>query len=147
MKQQHIAILDFGSQYMHLISRRVRQLGVFAKIYPTDVNAHELRDAWGVIISGGPNSVNDQKLTYDPGLFNLDIPILGLCYGHQLMAHHYGGGGAPSPNREYGMASIHITERNDLFARLGDKEQVWMSHWDSVTTVPDGFVMTATTED
>lgn len=147
MKQKHIAILDFGSQYMHLISRRIRQLGVLAKIYPTDVNAHELADAWGVIISGGPNSVNEQKLPYDPGLFNLDIPILGLCYGHQLMAHHYGGVVTPAHNREYGLATLRITHPDDLFQRLNDTEQVWMSHWDSVTEVPEGFTATATTND
>lgn len=147
MKHKHIAILDFGSQYMHLISRRVRQLGVLAKIYPTDVNAHDLKDAWGVIISGGPNSVNDQKLPYDPGIFALNVPILGLCYGHQLMTHHYGGVVTPAHNREYGMATLNITDDSSLLSGLQPQEQVWMSHWDSVTKVPDGFNVTGTTDD
>lgn len=147
MKQKHIAILDFGSQYMHLISRRVRQLGVYAKIYPTDVNAHELRDAIGVIISGGPNDVNDQKLPYDPGLFDLPVPILGLCYGHQLMTFHLGGVVTPAHNREYGKATIHIQKKDSIFAELADEEQVWMSHWDSVTQVPEGFEVIATSPD
>lgn len=145
--KKHIAILDFGSQYMHLITRRIRQLGVYSKIYPTDVNAHELKDAWGIILSGGPNSVTENKVPYDPGLFELDIPILGLCYGHQLMAHHYGGVVTPAHNREYGMATLHVKDKTDLFAGLADSEQVWMSHWDSVTQVPEGFHATGMTSD
>ena len=147
MKNKHIAILDFGSQYMHLISRRVRQLGVLSKIYPTDVNAHDLKDAWGVIISGGPNSVTDQKLSYDPGIFDLDVPILGLCYGHQLMTHHYGGIVTPAHNREYGMATLTVLNKDSLLKGLEDTEQAWMSHWDSVTQVPEGFEVIGTTED
>ena len=147
MKQKHIAILDFGSQYMHLISRRVRQLGVLAKIYPTDVNAHDLKDAWGIILSGGPQSVNDQSLPYDPGIFDLDIPILGLCYGHQLMASHYDGVVTPAHNREYGKADITVLNGDTILDRLEDTEQVWMSHWDSVTEVPEGFEIIAKTYD
>lgn len=147
MKKKHIAILDFGSQYMHLISRRIRQLGVLTKIYPTDVNVHDLKDAVGVIISGGPNSVNDQKLAYDPGLFDMDVPVLGLCYGHQLMAHHLGGVVTPAHNREYGKATITIAEDSPLFAGLEKQEPVWMSHWDSVTAVPEGFQVIAKTDD
>jgi len=145
--KKHIAILDFGSQYMHLNTRRIRQLGVLSKIYPTDVNAHDLKDACGIILSGGPNSVTDQKLAYDPGIFDLDIPILGLCYGHQLMAYHYGGVVTPAHNREYGMATLSVQDKSSLFAGLDDTEQVWMSHWDSVTTVPAGFHVTGTTAD
>ena len=132
---------------MHLISRRVRQLGVLSKIYPTDVNAHDLKDAWGVIISGGPNSVTDQKLSYDPGIFDLDVPILGLCYGHQLMTHHYGGIVTPAHNREYGMATLTVLNKDSLLKGLEDTEQAWMSHWDSVTQVPEGFEVIGTTED
>lgn len=139
MKHKHIAVLDFGSQYMHLITRRIRQMGVLAKIYPTDVNVHDLKDAWGVIISGGPNSVGDKMVPYDPALFELDIPVLGLCYGHQLMAHHLGGTVTPAHNREYGVATLEKLADSPLLKGLGAKEQVWMSHWDSVTTVPDGF--------
>lgn len=146
MKQKHIAVLDFGSQYMHLITRRIRQMGVLAKIYPTDVNAHDLKDAWGVIISGGPNSVGDNKVPYDPGIFDLDIPVLGLCYGHQLMAHHLGGVVTPAHNREYGFATLDKLADSPLLEGLSSKEQVWMSHWDSVTEVPDGFETIGSTD-
>jgi GMP synthase (glutamine-hydrolysing) len=147
MKQKHIAILDFGSQYMHLISRRIRQLGVKSVIYPTNVNAHDLKDAVGIIISGGPQSVNEQKLPYDPGIFDLPVPILGLCYGHQLMAFHYGGKVTAQHNREYGKAQLQVKGQSPLLADLADAEQVWMSHWDSVTEVPEGFQVVGSTRD
>jgi len=147
MQQKHLAILDFGSQYMHLIVRAIRHLGVSAKIYPTDVNAHDLHEAWGIIISGGPQSVVEQKLSYDPGIFKLGIPVLGLCYGHQLMAHHLGGQVTPAHHREYGRAEIALQNQNKLFFGLKTKEQVWMSHWDSVTTVPAGFKIIGKTAD
>lgn len=143
----HIAIIDFGSQYTHLIARRIRQLGVYSRIYPTDINAHELRDAWGIILSGGPQSVIDQKLAYDPGIFKLCKPILGLCYGHQLMAHHLSGVVTPAHNREYGRATITMTEKSALTKGLQPREIVWMSHWDSVTRVPKEFRIIATTDD
>lgn len=148
MKHKHIAILDFGSQYTHLISRRIRQLGVLAKIYPTDVNAHDLEgEVYGVILSGGPQSVNEQKLQYDPGIFNLPVPVLGLCYGHQLMAFHYGGEVRPGTHREYGKADITVLNSDSILGRLEEKEQVWMSHWDSVAVLPDGFETIAETGD
>lgn len=146
MDSRHIAILDFGSQYMHLISRRVRQLGVRSKIYPTTVSASELSEAYGVIISGGPNSVNDEKLGYDPALFDLNVPILGLCYGHQLMAHHLGGTVTAQHNREYGLASLEASA-SPLFDGVAERSQVWMSHWDSVTEVPEGFEVIGCTSD
>ncbi|PIW36678.1 MAG: glutamine-hydrolyzing GMP synthase [Candidatus Kerfeldbacteria bacterium CG15_BIG_FIL_POST_REV_8_21_14_020_45_12] len=142
----HIAILDFGSQYMHLIARRVRQLGVRSVIYPTDVNAHDLHDAVGIILSGGPQSVNAQKLPYDPGIFDLPVPILGLCYGHQLMTHHYGGRVQEAHQSEYGEAIVHILDKGSLFSGLNDDEQVWMSHWDSVEEVPEGFRIIGNTD-
>lgn len=146
MKHKHIAVLDFGSQYMHLITRRIRQMGVLAKIYPTDVNVHDLQDAWGVIISGGPNSVGDNMVPYDPALFDLDIPVLGLCYGHQLMAHYLGGTVTPAHNREYGVATLEKLSESPLLKGLAAQEQVWMSHWDSVTEVPAGFEIIGSTD-
>lgn len=132
---------------MHLISRRVRQLGVRSKIYPTDVSVEDLKDAVGIIISGGPNSVGDQKLAYDKRLFDLSIPILGLCYGHQLMAHHLGGVVTPAHNREYGLANVELNTTNPITKGLDPREQVWMSHWDSVTQVPEGFTVIGKTAD
>ncbi len=146
MTGQHIAILDFGSQYMHLITRRVRQLGVRSKIYPTDVKAHDLKDAVGIILSGGPQSVNEQQLPYDPGIFDLDVPILGLCYGHQLMVHHYGGKVIEAHESEYGKAIVHVLDKSSLFKGLEDDEEVWMSHWDSVEEVPEGFSIIGNTD-
>lgn len=147
MKEKHIAVLDFGSQYMHLITRRIRQMGVKAVIYPTDVSADDLFDAWGVIISGGPNSVGDNALLFDPAIFELDIPVLGLCYGHQLMAHVLGGVVTPAHNREYGIATLETAGDSPLLKGLQTEEQVWMSHWDSVTVVPAGFSIIGTTKD
>ncbi len=146
MNQKHIAILDFGSQYMHLISRRIRQMGVLTKIYPSDVPASELADAWGVILSGGPNDVNEQKIAYDPAIFDLPVPVLGLCYGHQLMAHHYGGAVKSGFESEYGLAEIEVHDDSSLFKGLQKNEPVWMSHWDSVAELPEGFHMTARTK-
>lgn len=145
MKRKHIAILDFGSQYMHLISRRVRQLGVLSKIYPTDVNAHELKDAWGIILSGGPDSITEEKLPYDPGIFKLGKPMLGFCYGHQLMAKVLGGEVASQHNREYGKAEMTVKGESPIFNGLSGEEQVWMSHWDAVVKVPEGFEIVGTT--
>lgn len=147
MKQKHIAILDFGSQYMHLISRRIRQLGVLSKIYPSDVNAHELKDAVGVILSGSPRSVYEEKVPYDPGVFDLPVPVLGLCYGHQLMAHVMGGEVKRAHQREYGQAALKVQGASALFEGLSVEEQVWMSHGDSVTRTPEGFEVIGVTED
>ena len=147
MKHQHIAILDFGSQYMHLISRRIRQLGVLTKIYPSDVKASELKDISGVILSGGPNDVNEQSIAYDPAIFDLPVPVLGLCYGHQLMADFYGGEVKSGHESEYGLATITVKNKDSLFKGVNDTEQVWMSHWDSVASVPEGFEIIASSED
>lgn len=147
MKKKYIAILDFGSQYMHLISRRVRQLGVYSKIYPTDINASELKDAWGIILSGGPDSISDEKLLYDPGIFKLDIPMLGFCYGHQLMAKVDGGQVASQDQREYGKAFVDMAGDSAIFKGLEGQQQVWMSHWDIVSEVPPGYDIIGSTDE
>lgn len=147
MKKKHIAILDFGSQYTHLISRRVRQLGVYTKIYPTDVKVGELDQAIGIILSGGPDSIANEKLAYDPGIFKLKIPILGFCYGHQLIGKFYGGKVDDQDQREYGKAEMEILEDSPIFKGLDKTEQVWMSHWDIVSEIPQGFKLIGTTKD
>src|SRR3989338_10284608 len=92
MGKPQIAVLDFGSQYTHLITRRIRQLGVLATIYPPSVKASVLRGVKGIILSGGPASVHDHTaIAYDKKIFDLAVPVLGLCYGHQLIAQHFGG--------------------------------------------------------
>ena len=130
----HIAIFDFGPQYTHLIARRIRDLNVLAKIYPADIKTKALpRDVIGIILSGGPQSVYDKRsIKVETGLFKLGKPILGLCYGHQLMAHLLGGRVLPGKVREYGRAELRITNSGPLLANLPKASQVWMSHGDSV---------------
>ncbi len=134
-----IAILDFGSQYTHLIARRIRELGVISHIYPTDVSSKKLKNAWGVILSGGPKSVVSEKtLPYDPDLFTLGIPILGLCYGHQLLAQHFGGMVGAGKAREYGQAQLTVHD-SDIFKNIPKETTVWMSHGDHVEEIPPGW--------
>lgn len=138
-----IAILDFGSQYTHLIARRVRDLGVYSEILPHDGPAESMRDAAGIILSGGPQSVLESDLRPDRALFDLGKPVLGLCFGHQLIAALFGGELHQSKEREYGEELLRIPEKvqemSKLLSGLGTEEVVWMSHGDSVSTVPDGF--------
>ena len=157
MSRDYIAILDFGSQYTHLISRRIRQLGVYSEIYPHNVSINKLKQVGddyhlrllkGIILSGGPMSVRDQRaLKYDRRLFNLGVPVLGLCYGHQLIAKHFGGQVEPGQTKEYGRAKISISDHKSIFAGLKSKEQAWMSHWDAVAKLPKGFKSLASTSD
>ena len=146
---RHIAILDFGSQYTHLIARRIRELNVLAKIYPNDIAAAALPAAVsGIILSGGPQSVYDAgALTVDPAIFTLGKPILGVCYGHQLMAQLLGGQVRAGKIREYGRADLTIVQLTPLLANVNAETTVWMSHGDSVTRLPAGFAAVARTND
>lgn len=146
MKNQ-IAILDFGSQYTHLIARRCRQLGVLAKIYPPNIDTKTLKQAWGIILSGGPDSITEEKIKYNRKLFELGIPLLGFCYGHQLMAKIYGGKVESQHQREYGKAKMTVMDKSPIFKGLNKKEQVWMSHWDIVAELPEGFKRIGKTSD
>ncbi len=141
-----IVILDFGSQYTQLIARRVRELHVYSELLPHDATRDEILklDPRGIILSGGPASV------YDPGaptlpsfLLELNIPILGICYGMQLLAHNLGGRVEQSERREYGHATIHIDRAESLFANLQSPISAWMSHGDQITQLPDGFTKLA----
>ncbi|MCP3961695.1 MAG: glutamine-hydrolyzing GMP synthase [bacterium] len=153
MTHQTILILDFGSQYTQLIARRLRETCVYCEIQPFDLSAEAIRERRpaGVILSGGPDSVfDDQAPQLDRGIFDLGIPILGICYGLQLMAHHLGGGVEPASEREYGRAEITIGGdgtggHGALFEGLGDHETVWMSHGDHITSPPPGFTVNAAT--
>lgn len=131
-----ILILDFGSQLTHLIARRLRELGVYAEI-AAPIEARD--DAEAFILSGGPQSVYDQQIPYDGRIFTSGKPILGLCYGHQLIAHHLGGEVRKGSKREYGSTQLKVLERDGLFSGLDSEEIVWMSHGDTVTAVPPGF--------
>jgi GMP synthase (glutamine-hydrolysing) len=141
---ERLLILDFGSQYTQLIARRVRSLNVYCEIHPCTMPFDAVR-AWGakgIILSGGPASVEAPGAPLvDPGLFSLGVPVLGICYGQQLMAKLLGGRVARSTNREYGPARIEILEADGIFRNFGKLEQidVWMSHGDKVDEAAPGF--------
>ena len=150
--QELIAILDFGAQYTQLIARRVRECHVYCEILPFDVSAEELRARAprGIIYSGGPSSVYDANAPHvDLAVYDLNIPILGICYGQQLMAYQLGGEVQPSQEREYGDATLNVIDPDPLFegiAGAGAALPCWMSHGDKVLAPPPGFDIVATTE-
>ncbi len=138
-----IAILDFGSQYSQLIARRVREQRVYSELLRFDTTAEELaaRKPAGIILSGGPSSVFEKGApTCDPALFEMGIPVLGICYGMQLTARTLGGHVKPGESREYGHARIRVSQAEPLFAGLPADLKVWMSHGDQVQELPPGFV-------
>ncbi|MBM3267347.1 MAG: glutamine-hydrolyzing GMP synthase [Candidatus Sericytochromatia bacterium] len=147
---QCIAILDYGSQYTQLIARRVRELGVFSRIYPPSSPAAEMADPAiaGIILSGGPGSVHEEgALGLDPGVLELGKPVLGICYGMQLLNHLHAGLVVPGTRREYGRADVAIAAGCPLFAGMGDTQAVWMSHGDRLERVAGDFAMVARTAD
>lgn len=147
LEQEKIVVLDFGSQFNQLITRRIREFGVFSELHPHTITAEEIKNmnASGIIFSGGPNSVYDENAFHvDPAIFELGLPILGICYGMQLMAHTQGGKVEGAETREYGKAEIKVTASNKLFGDLPTEQIVWMSHGDHVTEVPAGFEVIAT---
>lgn len=143
-----IAVLDFGSQYNQLIVRRIRELGVYSElIHPTDLDLKNLSHIKGIILSGGPASVYEEGApTLDAKLFSLGIPVLGICYGMQLMSHLLGGTVEHKEQKEFGLANIQINLDNPLTKDLPESFSVWMSHGDAVTKLPKGFVSTAFSE-
>lgn len=145
-----VAVLDFGGQYNQLICRRVRECGVYSELLPADLPVEKLRDLplKGLILSGGPKSIYAKDaLSPDPSLWELDLPILGICYGLQLMAHHYGGKVVGGEHAEYGPATLHVTHGGPLFSDWSAEEPVWMSHGDRVLVAPPGFVVDAQTQE
>ena len=148
-RQGLVAVLDFGSQFAQLIARRVRELNVFSELLPHDTTLDELerRGASAVILSGGPNSVYDDGAPKpDPAIWSGRLPVLGICYGAQLMANELGGSVQATPKREYGPATVMIGEEDGLFTGLERTQPVWMSHGDSITALPEGFRATAQTD-
>jgi len=144
-----VAVLDFGSQFAQLIARRVRELNVYSELLPHDTPMAELerRGAKAVILSGGPSSVYDTDAPRaDPALWSGRIPVLGICYGLQLMAHELGGEVVASAKREYGPATVSLTDADGLFAGIDREQPVWMSHGDSILRPPEGFRSTAQTD-
>ena len=142
-----IVVLDAGGQYCHLIARKVRDLGVYAEVRPSETPAAELASARGIVISGGPSSVYDEgSPTVDARLFSLGLPVLGICYGQQLMAHLLGGEVRKGDKGEFGLATLHLEESADpLFAGLAGRQQIWMSHRDVVGQLPPGFTVAGST--
>jgi GMP synthase (glutamine-hydrolysing) len=144
-----IVVLDFGGQYNQLIARRIRDLGVYSELLPYNVTPEKLKalNPKGIVFSGGPSSVYEDKAPHvDPAIYELDIPILGICYGMQLMAHQLKGKVQRANKREYGKAEVDFNESNLLIHGLDRKQTVWMSHGDMVAELPEGFVVDAITE-
>lgn len=146
-----ILILDFGSQYTQLIARRIRELGVYSEIQPCSFPLQQIQamQPKALILSGGPASVLGRGAPkVDPSVFDLEIPVLGICYGMQLMSHLLGGKVVPAQHREYGRAFMTLSRANlDLFQGIPEISTVWMSHGDSITRLPDDFESLATTRE
>ncbi len=144
-----IVILDFGSQYTQLIARRVREANVFCEIHPFNHPLEKIKKSnpSGIILSGSPSSVTDRKAPKpDPKIFGLGIPILGVCYGLQVMVDHFGGKVEKAPRREYGPANIEVRNAEPLFSGLPKKLPVWMSHGDAAKSLPKNFSSLARTD-
>lgn len=150
MKQEMIIVLDFGGQYNQLIARRVRECGVYCEVlsYQTPIEELIAKEPKGIILTGGPNSVYDETSPhYDKALFETDIPILGICYGAQLMAYSTGGKVETATTSEYGKTDVKVTRNNSLlFGGVENETVVWMSHTDMITELGSGFVVTAHTD-
>ncbi|GIP49798.1 GMP synthase [glutamine-hydrolyzing] [Paenibacillus sp. J53TS2] len=144
-----IVVLDFGGQYNQLIARRIRDLGVYSELMPFNTPVERLREIApkGIVFSGGPSSVYAEDAPHiDPAVYDIGVPIFGICYGMQLMAHQLGGKVERAAKREYGKADVDFAEHSALTRGLDAKQTVWMSHGDHVTQLPDGFVVDASTE-
>jgi len=147
VSHQTLVVLDFGSQFTQLIARRLRELSVYSEILPFDTPVGEIlaRRPVGIILSGGPKSVSEPGAPHcEPGVFSAGLPVLGICYGMQLMTHTLGGEVAPAPHREFGHAMITIAPSAPLFATVPSELRVWASHGDFVKSAPAGFAVTAT---
>ncbi len=146
---EKILVLDFGAQYAHLICRRIRELGVFAELAPFDINPGEIRkkNAKGLIFSGGPNSVYGKEAPLpDSEIYDLGIPILGICYGLQAIVHQSGGKVLRSAKHEYGKAVLNPDSASQLFKGVQSQTVCWMSHGDAAESIPVGFVSIASTQ-
>jgi len=143
-----IVVLDFGSQYSHLICRRIREFSVYAELVPYDISYDELQklNPTGIIFSGGPSSVyNSDAPTPEDKIFEMNLPLLGICYGHQLIVNKYGGK-VKRANKEYGSSLLTIDNNEDLLNGIGQSVRAWMSHGDEAEQIPDGFKIIGHTE-
>jgi GMP synthase (glutamine-hydrolysing) len=145
-----VLVVDFGAQYAQLIARRVREANVYSEIVPHTITADEMRaiDPAGIVLSGGPSSVYEEGApSLDPGILDLGVPVMGICYGFQIMAQQLGGEVAPTGGREYGSTQVRLTGPSSVF--LGgqpDEQTAWMSHGDSVVRAPEGFEVLASSD-
>ena len=149
MKHEKILILDFGSQYTQLIARRVRELNIYSEIHPFN-KLPNMDDNWkGVVLSGSPFSVfDDNAPSLDLSVLKGKFPILAICYGSQYIAHKFGGDVLPSKIREYGRARLsYVDDQNKLLNRVPLNSQVWMSHGDTIATIPHDYTIIASTQD
>ncbi|AKG05211.1 glutamine-hydrolyzing GMP synthase [Salimicrobium jeotgali] len=141
-----ILVLDFGSQYNQLITRRIREFGVYSELHSHEMTAEEIKELnpSGIVLSGGPNSVyGENSFRCDTDIFDLDIPILGICYGMQLITYQFGGQVERTPERQYGKAEISVKNDSLLFQKTPVEQNVWMSHSDKVIAAPEGFQVDA----
>lgn len=150
MEKELVIVLDFGGQYNQLVARRVRECNVYCEIYSykTDISKIKEMNPKGIILTGGPNSCYEESApTYSKELFELGIPVLGLCYGAQLMQHVLGGKVEKAPVREYGKTDVHVNTASALFTDVSEDTVCWMSHFDYISKVAPGFDICATTAD
>ncbi len=150
MKRSKIVVLDFGSQYAHLIAKRFRMLGYYSEIALPSTDLSVFENCKGIVFSGGPSSVYEENIPdFNEKILELDIPILGLCYGHQLIAKCYGGNVGKAEVGEFGFAELHLNSevKSPLFEGIEPVQQVWMSHQDGVLSLGDGFEVVGSTKD
>ena len=149
MNKQTVAIIDFGSQYTQLIARRVREHKVYSEIFPHTVTAVELskKNIVSIILSGGPSSVYENDSPYlSKMIFDLNVPVLGICYGFQLLIDFFNGLVESSGRAEYGRSNIQFKSKSKLFSDINKSTDVWMSHGDKVTNIPKGWQVTSRSE-
>ena len=142
MKRELVIVIDFGGQYNQLVARRVRECNVYCEIYSykTDIEKIKSMNPKGIILTGGPNSCYEEGApTYTKDLFELGIPVLGLCYGAQLMQHILGGKVEKAPVREYGKTEVHVDTTSKLFEEIEEDTVCWMSHFDYISKVAPGL--------
>lgn len=148
MEREMIIVLDFGGQYNQLIARRVRECNVYCEVHPHTLGLEEIKkmNPKGIIFTGGPNSVYKEDSPHcDPAIYDMGIPILGICYGSQLMSHMLGGRVATAPVSEYGKTEVDVEKGSRILENVADRTVCWMSHTDYIETAPEGFTITAHT--
>lgn len=148
MEKEMIVVMDFGGQYNQLIARRIRECNVYCEVHPYNIGLDRLRemDLKGIIFTGGPNSVYAEGSPLcEKEVFELGVPVLGICYGSQMMAHLLGGKVATAPVSEYGRTEVDVDTETTLFQGVSPKTICWMSHTDYIEKAPEGFTVTAHT--